>query len=460
MKKILMFLLTVLLVVSTTACAPQPPATEPSQQSELSAPTGENSSPNDSTEFSEWKTKDVTPPTLTQPETETIVALTANGQDIIVNRIISPFSGDVFDLNTAKTLLEKDPLFAGYEFGIHETENGTVTLYSDVGQQTSYRYIHSIRATRDYENTDTYFSDLWVSYGGETSWCNGWSDISVDINFPENVVISEIQDSIYQTLCSVFGEEYAEFLCYAPATEDNQLRYEIEFDNCRIVFYRSLYGNSTDFSIKILSKLQNRFKSYAGDYKPVLGTPKEFFDIFSEEIGEMDMNNYASIASKMLKENFEGYIQTVPDSGYCYRVLTGNNGHKVIEFEFEGAVEQQDVGSFFFPKFDIEYTIVLNGDEVVYIEGELQVPIGQVDAKQDQDSTVKDFLEKGLTMIDCMFDEELNLSSDIYYNTPEDKNNKAVRNLTILGLNQKVTFEIICQLTVQDTCTGHIKIKF
>lgn len=469
MKKILILLLAGAIAIGSAACTQKTTNTNNPNPSDPSEFTSENSEPpspgnkteSGPTETSNWETQNILPPNVASPETEEVVALKIEAGDVKVNRVVSPLSKELFDSNKAKDSLKKNPLFKDYVFGTENTERGKITLYSDVGQQNRYEYTEVVCATKNYYNTQSYFSDLVVTYTGDTAWFNGWKSLKVEIKIPLEEVTKETQNDVYEALCSVFGEEYAEYLCYAPATEDTNMSYELVFDNCKMTFRRNLSNYGLTFLVSLSHNLRNSFESYSGDYEPMLGTPEYFFDIFSEEMGEMNMRDYASVGSKMLKENFSGYSQTLPDytSGYYYRVFTGDNGHKLVRFDFTGLIGQEEVGKLAAPDFEIEYEVILNGDDVVDIEGKAKCAIGQVGNNGDRDVAFKDFLKKGIIMLNCMLDADLNLT-EFTYNTVEDKNTETTRDITILNLNKKVTLEVTFGETFVDTYVGYVNIKF
>lgn len=469
MKKLLSFFLVVVMLLAITACSPTQGVPNPSNDG--SKPQNNNQEQNNNSNnnqqsptepSSTWQTKELTAPNFEELEVREMVVMQHEGRDIKGNVVVSPLTLEAFNRENALEALKNSPLFTGWTFGLEDFERGCVTLYSDVGQQNAYEWQKKIVATKEYYDTQSYFSDLNVQYSGETENTIGYTGIRVEIMIPETERNEQTQTQVFEILKAVYGEEYAEFLCYAPVKSKSTL-HEIELKNATISFIRNVSENSLFFNLVIDTYCRNTFDGYAGpgDYTPITSTPEHVYDLFSSDMGDVNVQDYQNIGATMLKQNYDYYTYTVPGytSGYTYRILTGDNGHKVVDFALDGMTGQEEVGKLVLPAFELEYEVISKDGTVTDVEGKIHCGVGLTGDGEDLNTTKKAYLQKAIACMECTLKDDVDLSNA--FPADADGNYKTYEHTaTILGLEKKIYLSFDFGETMADALVGYFNINF
>lgn len=474
MKKLLCLLLAFAMVFVMAACASsgvndsnEPhKATKPHQSDEggeeNTSPTTDNNDATEPPEGYQWVTKSVDAPTFDTCEVKELVVTQYDGKDVTGKVVVSPLKLEDFDLEKTKQELAKLDLFKGWTLGIEEFERGCVTLYSDVGQQTAYEWEKSIVGTKEYYDTQAYFSDLNVQYSGETQNTIGYTDIRVEIAIPEENVTQEIQDQVYEALKATYGDVYATILCYAPCQNGNLL-FEIEQTNATIAFRRNVSEYGLTFILNVDTYTRGTFDGYSGpgDYTPIVSTPEYFFDVFSESIGSFNMDKYQEAGAEMLKKHYADYTFTVPGytSGYTYRVLTGDNGHKYIDFGFDGMTGTAEVGKLVLPHFEVELDVSSKDGVVTSVSGKFDCGVGITGNRGDAEAVEQDMLARAIKMMEMAIDGDQKLSA-AFIAIEDGEDNRVIKTLDVLDLEKDVVFSFTFGETAADTFVGYMTVDF
>lgn len=385
MKKLFAILLVCAMVLSMAACGsdktnekPSPDASTPSQGDVSPNPDNETTpGGNDATEPSEgWQTKDVTLPTF---DTVEVVQKTACEGQLTAKVAQSPWQLEDFDQEAIMSALKASPLFEGWIFGTEVSESAEITNYKEIGNVPGYEWEQCIVATREVYDTMAYASDLTLTFSGDTHYIHGYEGIKLEIDIPIEEVTPEIQDEVYKLLQVIYGE-YAEALCYAPVTSGENLLLEVNQSNAIIYLRRttSKYGLTFNMYMKALSS-GNAYREFPGDgfYQSVAKAPQYAYEFLNEKVGSLDVNDFNNIGAAMLKETFEGYTYTSPEStAYRVRYLTLENGHNVEKVQITGNIATEELSGSFAPDFKLEYEVVHNGTAISDVEMKFECGVG------------------------------------------------------------------------------------
>lgn len=467
MRKVIALMLVLACICSMAACSNNNNAdtSTPPTNTESNMP-GDTTPGNDSNTEEEagfqWETKEVPQPMFDAPQEQTFVVTQLNGKDVTATVVESPLKIEDYDIEATKNALAEQALFMDWFFGIEKYERGLVTLYSDIGQQTAYDYYTAIVASRDFYDTQSYFTDMQVQYKGRTDKNVGYNSIRVEIDTEGLEMNAELQQKIYDALVVVYGEEYAKVLCYNPVQSEN-IVYEIQHGRSSITFRRNINKSSVVFNILVSTSSTGWFEGYAGtEYQPMLGTPEKFFEIFSEEIGSFELRAYKRLASEMLSQYYTDYECTVPDytSGYNYRVVDMDNGYQYVSLSVDGMVKQKEVGKLVCPDLKVEYEFGMLDGVVTDIEGEFYCGVGLTGNNGDAETVKHALFAKALPMMEMIMAGDQELAKDFMYNESDKAYNTVKRTMEILGLEREVVFQFQFGETMADTYVGYLCVKF
>lgn len=468
MKKILALLLVCAMVFSMAACGnnekpneTSPDASQPSQGDVSTNPGNETpSGGNNATEPSEqpkWATHEVKAPEFANIEIQKLTAV--EGYDAQASVIVSPWKLEDFKLEDIKTTLQGSPLFEGWVFGTEETERAKATNYKETGFMLGYEWEKSIVGTKEYYETMSYATDIEMLLGGDTESTIGYTDIRLDIEIPEEEVTPEIQAEVARLLVAIFGEEYGNFLCYAPTVNKNCML-EIKQDNAIIYFRREVSKYGLMFRMHIDPLLGYKmFDSYPGpgDYTSIVETPEYVYELLNENIGSMNVHDYGNLGDKMLKENYVDYVGTISDftSAYYMRTMKLDNGHSVESFEMNAMVGQDEVAKLICTDFVIDYEVVHNGTAVTDVELKFECGVGITGDEADLETTRDTFFQRGANMLKCILKDDINPAEVI--TKGEDGKHQAYKwETTVLGLTKSANMSFSIGTTMADTMVGYI----
>lgn len=467
MRKFLSITLIMCLILVLAACNKTPE--EPSKPTEDIVPpviTPEESKttePKPEVEPLKWKTEEMQAPAIQQPEKEeiTLTFKQTNGEDVSYNvtRLSSPLTQTQFKLDDIYEKLKESTLLQEYTTGKQRTELGHVKLYPHIGQQQSYEYTESFCATKEYNYKMEKFEDWEVVYKGDTSKYNGWHTIAIQTDIPLSTVTFELQQEVFAILKLVYGEEFAQFLCYAPANDGNSMKTEMTFETCTITLHRDMQEEGLAFSIAVNSCVETEFSEYAGDYTAMLGTPEALFRILSDKVGTCDMQDFRNIFHDVLKDNFESYTQTYPSKdSYYYRKLMADNNHTVIQFTMEALTGQEDTEEYAYAPLNIDYTTIIQGDIFTNVRGEFQICLGQVGIGVDKNAINHAFTGKGINIADYLLPDVLKFTNEFYYNNLDDYHTSLYQDVNILDIRKTIQYAIIYASTAEDTYRAYVRI--
>ncbi len=466
MKKIISLLLVALVLASVVSCseaemsesenssgisseAQSESTIKPVESSEAAnnSETSEEENLYPETDGCKWDTKEVMEPIFEECTVkEAVVATDKSGKEITTELLVTPFQVKDFDLNKTKDELKKTTLLKDWFLGIEEHESGKVTLYSEIGQKTSYGWYKAI--VGDTSETGG-LADLSISYEGNTETSVGYTKINFEIDVPKDKVHNEIQGEVFEALKKVYGDKTAEYLCYAPLKEKNLLC-EIKQKNATIFLRREVYETGTKynrcyrffFAIIVTPNDTDSFEGFEGEgeYVPLVGTPEYFFDIFSTDIGKFNMNDFENAASDLLTKHYDGYTSTFPHYGYSYSVENGDNGYKYVDMSFDSYIGAEGIAKLYVQDFTVDYSIYMKDGVATNVCGDFRCGVGAClsdDSKKEQYR--KELLEKGIEMMEMITKEKFSPEEFVY----DEKNktyNPVVRKMEIMGIEKDVSF--------------------
>ena len=460
MKKIITVLL-ICVCVFMTACSNKEPVKPQSSTTFIPASTITPSVTPKPGAY-QWETKDIPEPIFDTCQEVEQIAIQLSNKDIKATVVQSPLKIENYNIKETKKALSDFTLFDGWFFGESQSERASVIMYPDLGQQTSYNYSYDIVASKNFKDTQEYFSDLIVKYQGTTDKALGYTSISLQINIEDNQFNAALQQQIFEILKVVYKEEHANVLCYAPI-KDGNIICEIKQPNADIVFKRDVNSAQLKFEISVNTFMFGWFEGYKGtEYTPLLGVPEKFFDIFSKEIGSFDLRAYKQLANQMLAKHYTDYECVLPDytSGYTYSVITMDNGYHLVDLNVEGMIKQKDVKQLVCPNFMVKYTIgEINGVTTV-ANGAIKCGVGYINANTDIEAIKHDMFLKALPMMEMVIDGDQNLVKDFIYNESDKAYNTVKRQITLSGIEKEVVFQFEFDKTMSDAYVGYFSVTF
>ena len=354
----------------------------------------------------QWEVREVVAPTVDNVKAQYFTVHNNTKAGVV----ISPWQSTDFDLESTKSSLQNSPLLDDWTIASQKTEVGHVTEYNDVGQMTGRQWIHSIIGSTSEERLISGEPDLSVEYHENTETTIGYTDIRFCFNIPEEKITREIQDQMYQLLKNVYGDEYAEFLCYAPNIEGSLLL-EIKQDNAKIYFRRNITPSSITFSVQVVSRLYDDiFTSFPGanEYTPLIDVPKHMTQFVQPEFGDINLQEYRNIGAQMLQEYLPGYDGTVSDysSSYTMKILYLNNNKRIESFVLNAMISQTDVNKLLSPDLIIDYTITYQDDNIDDAKFNLKCSAGQTDANIDAEYARTEFPNIAVKMLQCILADD------------------------------------------------------
>ena len=427
-------------------------------------PISDDTIANETTEPSNivsWVTKEVRQPMFDSCKEVEHVVMQLSGYNVTASVIQSPLSHEKYNIEATKECLSEHDLLAAYTFGISTTERGNVILYPDIGQQTAYEYAKAIIAIQP-NSTSTPVSEFMVEYSGQTDKALGYTSVRVELKVQDTVVDETIQRQILEILTMVYGEEYANVLCYAPYLSEN-IVFEAKQTKADITFRRDINDTGLVFDISVTPYVDNWLEGYGGtDYIPMLGTPEKFFDVFSDAIGSFDLRAYKRLANTMLSTYYPEYECTVPNysSGYQYGIISMDNGRRYISLDVDGIIQQKDINKIVCPDFKVAYDIIMLNDQVLDISGDVECGVGIQSNDKDKETVKHEMFNTALQMMEMLIEGDQDLSSGFIYNESDKAYNSVKRQVNMLGLDKEVLFQYHFSETMADAFIGYLKVSF
>ena len=466
MKKILAILLACAMVFAMAACAntdnsekPDSGASQPTQGDVTTNPDNETTlGGNDATEPSEgWQTKNVELPTF---DTVEVVQKTAYEGQLTASVVQSPWQLEDFNQEAIMSALKASSLFEGWIFGTEVSEAAEITNYKELGYVPGYEWEQCIVATREVYDTMAYASDLALTFSGDTHYIHGYEGVKLEIDIPKEDVTPEIQDEVYKLLKVIYGE-YADAMCYAPVTSGENLLLEVKQSNAIIYLRRTVskYGLTFNMYMTPLS-VGNAYREFPGDgfYKSVAKAPQYAYEFLNEKVGALDVNNFQNIGADMLKETFEGYTHTSPEStAYRVRYLTLENGHNVERVQITGNIATEELSGSFAPDFKLEYEVVHNGTAISDVEMKFECGVGL--AADGDDEYYEQLKTKFFGIAQKMFGYVLKDEVDVAANLVKGEDGKytAYRyTTTVCGLEKNASIDFAMGPTMAGPVVGYI----
>lgn len=475
MKRILSLVLILALALSLAACANTQPNSGTNQPTETQQ-GGENnpdttnptsSSGNDDQSF-QWETKEMTAPVFEEIAVEKLTAV--EGYDAKASVIVSPWKMSDFSLDDIQATLEACPLFEGYIFGTEEIERGHATNYKDVGFLMSYEWEKQIVSTRNYYDTRLYANDgVEFTLGGNTEDTIGYNDISLSMYVPMDRVNENTQETIRLLLVDIFGEEYGNFLCYAPTVEKNCLL-EVQQDNAIIYMRREVYdsdyynedGDMIFFFRMHIDPLLGYkvFESFPGngEYTSIVDTPSYVNQILNENMGDVNVQDYGNIGAAMLKELYgENYEFTISDytSSYYMRTMQLDNGHSSVSFELNAMAGLSETAKLICPDFVIDYDVVHNGTAVTDVELKFELGVGMDKGDADLEATRTKFFNNGAKALKCVLLDDID-PAEVMVKGEDGKHKAYSWDTNIMGLDKKADMSFVMGETMAGFLVGYI----
>ena len=482
MKKIISLLLVAVMVFSLAACNTNnqddpSQSTNPTNTNEPTSPTAPNAStpngetnpngkPNDPNveqpEKYTWETKNITLPTFS--EVEVLEYPVVEGWKSNAKIVKSPWQLQDYNPVDAKAAFAQSYLFKDWIFGIQSYEKGTMTNYENVGYRTSYTWEQSVVATNKYRETDKYsYGGIEIIYSGATQTIEGYKGIKTSIPMDSITLTKEVQDEIYKLLQSVYGE-YAETLCYAPCTNKTIIM-EVEQENATITLVRSINDDSIFFNMYMNPTVRTYHKDFPGngEYISIANNAKYTNELLNPAVGSLRIDDFKNIGADMLKEVYDGYLYTLPETKpYFMRFLTLDNGHYVEYVKMCGDIATEELSGHFAPDFILEYTVVYNGTTVTDVELNFECGVSMVSAGDKSDAyyeTVRTQLfDKACKMFPYVLKDEIDVANTM--TKDESGKHTAYRfKSDLFGLQKDASIDFSMGYTMAGPIVGYIYYK-
>ena len=403
----------------------------------------------------QWEIREVVEPTVNNVQAQYFTV----HEEIKAGVVISPWQPADFSIDRTKNALQSSQLLKGWALGRQVDEIGHVTEYDKIGQMTGYQVIHSIIGAPSEDLLMTGTPQLSVEYHENTETTIGYTDILFRFNIPEENITKDVQSQMHQMLRVVYGEEYAEFLCYAPNVEGSLLL-EIKQENAKIHFRRNITPSGIIFSVQVVSRLGDTiFLSFPGNKEHIHITDisQHIYEFISPEIGDINLQDYRNIGAKMLQSYFHKYNGTISDyaSSYTMQILLLDNGRRIISFALNAMVSQKGVERLISPDFMIEYQVMYDGENIVDANFTLKCSTGQKDATMNIEAARDEFTNAAAHMLRCIMKDDV--STDGVFTCNEDGAYQPYQYKTnIFGMEKNVTILFDMGATMADKLVGYI----
>lgn len=310
MKKVLSILLVCLMVFSMTAC---------------------NSD-------SGWKTKNVKAPEVTLEWQEVSQINAATNFELKDNIIVSPLKVDKYNPKTALEAIKKLDFTKNWVSEERYSEQG-VPYFTDDNQVTAFR--HGTRMSI-HEDSDT-GKGFIVYYSADTDVATDYATVAIEF-LPNEKKENLTQKQILEVLKIVFGNEYAEFLCYAKMTqEDEYARHTITNGDASMLFERAIYeDNYITFSVNVSNTNKQPVNGYGADFTPTTELLTVLADILRWNAGDtvLDLNTMGtSFLTKHFGEGAKFAVESneyMNSSAYIYGV---DGEYKTMMMQYKIAQE-------------------------------------------------------------------------------------------------------------------------
>ncbi|MBQ8805957.1 MAG: hypothetical protein IJZ68_05690 [Bacteroidaceae bacterium] len=211
-----------------------------------------------------WKTKNINAPEIKLEWQENGQVDPAQGISITDNLILSPLTFEKHNVEDDVEALKKLEFTKDWVSEKQYSEQGT-PHYFENGQLTSYRY-----GTRFsiHENSDT-GKGFIVYYSADTDTVIGYSTVAIEF-IPNEAGENLTQAQILNVLKIVFGDEYAEFLCYAKMTQDEEVSsHTVTNGDASMKFERYIDKEGyVTFGINVSNTNPNQTNGYSGEFRP------------------------------------------------------------------------------------------------------------------------------------------------------------------------------------------------
>ncbi len=213
------------------------------------------------------------------------------GEEVKDTVVVSPLSTEKFKPEVALEAIKKLSFLSGWESKTQYSEVGT-PVFTDAGQMTSFK---SAITLNFYETKGkSYEKSISVFYNCEPDSVLGYSAVAVEFsNDSAGKCLSEKQR--LEVLKAVFGEEYAEYLCYAKMpTSDGLESSEMKQGNASLTYERiSDKTMGYSYAMRVTNNDATQVNGNPGDFEPTLESMAILRDLLNMKEGDspLDLKN-------------------------------------------------------------------------------------------------------------------------------------------------------------------------
>ena len=461
-KKLTLSLALVLAMASLTACAGEQSSSEAGDTTvttEITDTEVQNTEMQSASRYMvDWQTKEVEVLALQPLEINEVVIT----QDVINKVATTPFDFSVDEIKARlaeNSFVSENYVLATYKSDV--TEGDTYTEGNKFKYTITEKILGIYKDGASFENTE--YSDMYISFGRDTSEYNNFS--SITIGFNQVKPDSGCQDNVYSVIKDALGEEYAEYMVYgrdADVDIADAVYFEdyIETSNGTYSFVRD-YSENKDGTFNLSFELmvsddgiKNPFAYYDGGYTSVSESiPYTFDTMVNGEIGNADYKQLAVLCDGYMQNCSESYVRTLLESitaGY----LVADDGTKITEYNLACICGSSDMGKAVSPELDINYTIVEDANGICKMECSIGGTAGHIYDDVDKEVAYAEIVELSKKYANYLF-PELDLS-DItlvaVMENPLGHSKDITANIQGLELTGEITFR--ANGTFMDTYTG------
>ncbi len=382
MKKLFALLLAVVMMMSLVACGGDKTPTEPTDKPSESQPTEtpDNSTPSEPDDETtapegEWVIKeDVAKPQFYTPQWVRQQLKLLDGSTVEVGLYQTAWSK--VDPQEIKTKVA--PLVEEWTWSIETSETAYAEEYTDAGWQRSYDY--TVRLIADAPEVDYVNDTITITFTGNTEEFDGWRGISVNYSTPAKEMSAEQQEFILKVLEVVYGKDIAEYMAYAPVTEQRYNEMSLSESNTigSEKYGRKLDDRSVYFSMYAYNNKESGVDKYAGTYTSIMPqNVPEYCDLVFPNVGKLDFTNVPTIGAAFVTKQLNNYGFTEPssiDKLYTYETVEYENGDRDISFHADLNVRQKDTTWIETMTFELEYDVEVRGDAVNVVRASIEMP--------------------------------------------------------------------------------------
>lgn len=405
----------------------------------------------------DWQTKDVEVLALQRLEISEVVIT----QDVINKVATTPFDFSVDEIKAKlaeNSFVSENYVLATYKSDV--TEGDTYTEGDKFKYTITEKVCGVYKDGASFENTE--YSDMYISFGRDTSKYNNFS--SITIGFNQVKPDSGFQDNVYSVIKDALGEEYANYMVYGKdadvdITDAVYLEDYIETSNGTYSFVRD-YSENKDGTFNLSFELmvgddgiKNPFAYYDGGYTSISESiPYTFDTMVNGEIGNADYKQLATLCDGYMQNCSESYVRTLLESittGY----LVADDGTKITEYNLVCICGSSDQGKALSPELDINYTIVEDANSICKIECSIGGTAGHISDDVEKEVAYTEIVELSKKYANYLF-PELDLS-DITLaamENPLGHSKDITANVQGVELTGEITFRV--SGTFIDTYTG------